>query len=188
MKVQRFVLHPLTALLFAFAVGRCLYVYEIVTFDYAWVLGAVFVFVGFLFLSRKYDPTLSSVFLGAALFFAYQAYSISENPAPASKPADEVAIERLTTLAARARLIQIDTGHLPASLADIQGQMRGGLGLELEYCRSGEACFERLGFIQSPHDFVIVARSKQAGIAWYVDESLSVYKSDERGDRRRIFP
>lgn len=112
--IQR-VLHLITALGFAWGVAAYVHRYDLLEFAYAPGLSSVFVFVGYLFLSRRYDPSLSVIFLVVAVFVFYQAVTLSEKKAVA-EPFEKVAAQKLSVLASLVEEHRIRTGRLPNDL------------------------------------------------------------------------
>ncbi len=79
-RIQKWVLHPLTALLFASAMSFFVKTFGILDFSFA----PHFVFIGFfasyLLFSRKYDLSLSVVFFCLSLWGSHKAWQIYSHP------------------------------------------------------------------------------------------------------------
>lgn len=100
---KRFV-HPLTAVILSGSVGHFVHHFHLLDFSFAWLAAALVVLVGYFFLSRRYDPTLSVIFFVISLVVGYQALQLS-NPVEAPQLALEDRIENHLLLLESAKRI-----------------------------------------------------------------------------------
>lgn len=75
-KFQKFILNPLTALLFAWGAFAFISHYDLLQIPYVEWMTAAWIVVGYLLFSRKYDLSLSVIFFLGAIFVGYKAYHI----------------------------------------------------------------------------------------------------------------
>lgn len=186
-KLQKYVLHPLTALIMAFAVAQFMSHYQIVEFHLAAELSFIIVFIGYLFLSRKYDPSLTFIFLGVALFMGYKAMGIPGHTTTAQAPTDQILVQKLSSLVALVKFDEIQKGQLPSSLEGLKMPLIETKDFQFQYCRQDDSCSRSLG--QS--SFYIIANKATKGDrekSWYIDDKFVITKKNQMGDNVRIFP
>lgn len=114
-KIIQSVLHIITALGFAWSVAVFVHHYDLIEFAGAPVLSFVFVFFGYWFLSHKYDPSLTIIFLVVAIFVFYRAATLPEKKI-VEEPFEKVAAQKLSVLTSLVEEYRIRTGNLPKDL------------------------------------------------------------------------
>lgn len=189
--VQKFVIHPITALFFAFAVTRFIHHFQILEFSYAAVLSFILVFLGYVLLSRKYDPILSYIFLAGALFIGFKALQLPERIHVISEKPDQLMIKKLNSLAALVKYSEIETGKLPNSLREVGGDLIEVKGFNFFLCQKNKDCQQELSRINQRSQFYIVAtkvNDENLKSTWLVDDSFVVFKKNQTGDIQKIFP
>ncbi|MCP5463860.1 MAG: hypothetical protein H7A33_02430 [Deltaproteobacteria bacterium] len=130
---QKYILHPLTALLLA--IGSALFFkrYEFVAFPYSWFVTAVLVFVGYLLLSKKYDPILSLIFFGVAVFVMLKAAQLT-GPVP-QKPLDlQDYQEKLLVLATFVGEKRTNDDAWPKNTPGAEKALSALVGLPVRFC------------------------------------------------------
>lgn len=186
--IQKYFLHPVTALILAYGSAAFVHRYQLLEFPYASYCMFGFVFISFLLLARKYDLILSYMFLGAGIFVFYKAMTI-----PPVQPikADSSVEAKLKTVGALVHLYHAQNESWPVGL-DKTLQSKVDLpSLRLEYCQK-PSCVEKIkGFSESllgKSPFVVIAKQENDAIHWYVDQELNVYKSNQTGDIQKVLP
>lgn len=168
--IQR-VLHLITALGFAWGVAVFVHRYDLLEFAYAPVLSSIFVFVGYLFLARKYDPSLTFVFLAAAIFVFYQAVTLSEKKV-LPEPFEQVAARKLSVLASLVEEHRIRTGSLPHDLYEWRVKDEQ----DIFYCVRTD-CDPELTK-ENPSLYFIGMRDMSEGgdpVFWYIDDAFRIF-------------
>jgi len=189
--LQKYILHPVMALIFAFGVARFVEHFQLLEFAYGAVLSFIFVFLGTLLLARKYDLSLTYIFLAGALFIGYKAFSLTDKKQVVSDTSDQVVVEKLNSMAALVKYAEIERGNLPKTLIDVDASLIEAQDIRFEYCHENKVCLK--DFLLQDHDssFYIVAKqdlTENKQNIWYIDDEFIVYKIQQTGDIRKIFP
>jgi len=186
-RLQKYALHPLTALLFAYTVAQFIHHFQLVEFAYASAASFVIVFVGYILLAQKYEASLSILFLIVALFLGYKAFALQKKVEVKPEAMEKRLIEKLSTLAALVSYSKIETGRLPKTLTDVHGSLVSANGVQFEYCLKDSDCAVGLVFDDSRF-YIVARRSDVPHDYWYIDDKFDIYKKNQRGDNRQIFP
>lgn len=171
----QFILHTITA--FCFACGVAVYIrhYHLLEFPHAPLLSFVFVFVGYMFLSRKYDPSLTVLFLVLSGFVFYRAISLPEKKS-ANKSREEIITQKLSVLCALVGDYKIRTGKLPKDLSELTPEFVCERGFTCHYCVKKDCAMSLTK--ENPGLYFIWMRDmsddKDKNI-WYVDDSFRIF-------------
>lgn len=188
--LQKYVLHPLTALLLAAGLTQFIHHFQLIDVPYAATLSFLIVFASYLLLSKKYDPILSVICLFLALMLFYKVATIKPTAKPVHSPR-KTAQTNLAVLMARAREHKILTGHEPQSLHQIGADLLQHSDFQMQLCtREANNCPEELrnfssqAWIFTP---VVLANDKLSEI-WYISDSFDYYIKKDNGVLERIIP
>lgn len=174
---QKYFLHPLTALIMALSAYHFVDHYALLDFRGAPHAVFVVIFLAYLLLAKKYDPSLSVIFFLIALFAGYKAYKIPEH-APNQAVTEEKIAQKLGILAAVIEYQAISTDDLPEKLSDFFLSDTLINRNEARYCIAPHCdnLLTSLGISgRSPKRFAIVYND-HTGHTWFVDDALVVEK------------
>lgn len=171
---QRFIVHPVTALLLALSGYAFVAHYELLQFNHAPVVFAVTVATGYLLLSRKYDPILSYVCLSFALFVSYKAATIPDRSLIRVAPIEERIYRELSLQMAIKQLQSI-----APKFADLKLQPElVNLDFTVQFCQEN-SCGEQ---------FVAEAKLKDKNLTGYgITVDFDVFRRNQTGDIEEIF-
>jgi len=186
-KTQKYFLHPLTAIFFATAAALTVYHYQLIDFSYSHYAVFGFVFLSYMFLSKKYDPSMTYIFLLVAAFIFYKGLQIK--PLPANTVASEETLKnKLSVLASLIKAYEIEKGDLPETMADFSGELITQNNIKFSYC-SRDLCL-RLnmptaltnGFTEN--SFLVIGEDlsdNEKTKKWYIDKDLDVFVQNKKG-------
>lgn len=175
--VQKYILHPITGLFFAFGTALFIHHYHLIEFPYAATVSFGLVFISYLFLSKKYDSILSFVFLLVSLFVFYSGVKLPRKDiAVATSLSEEQIKNKLMILASLVKTYHIDHGEWPESLNEAMAESVMVPDYEFYYCAK-KACEPDLlkSGLRGLDDklFVVTAKHKVGERQmWSIDESL----------------
>jgi hypothetical protein len=160
---QKYIIHPLTALLFAVGTAKFIEHYQILEFPYAWLISFILVAVGYLFLSRKYDPSLSIVFFLASGFVGYQAMNLHMLK-PQALSSEQLTLRKLYVLNAWVQRHQTMQGELPLSLKKATTKLESAEEYEVDFCLLDDC--KKVLPDATHQDYYVMVRPKDDGSAW----------------------
>jgi len=170
----------MTALLFATGSARFIAHYNLVDFPGAPVFGFIFIFFGSLFLSKKYEPILHTLFFSISLIVAYKAIGLKERAH--STNLQEQKLNRLFVAAALLKSDRIIKGHYPKSLNELYAIPAHDEFLSLEYCIKDCPWPVPSGH-KKQNDFWLRITSKNSRDkikpVWYINDSFEIYSGSE---------
>lgn len=177
MSLQKYVLHPITALFLGWGVARFVDHYHLLEFPWAPEICFALFATSYLLLSRKYDLVLSLVFLVLALGIFTQSWQM-KTPAVSVEPIDRIAIRQLSLITALTKAYQISHGHFPEKIEDLSVLDLNPSPLTFSFCEIN-SCAPHLkeGLAKEPH-FIITALNKsddKKGQLWYMTDSFEVF-------------
>lgn len=167
---QTFGAHPITALLLAGSTFTALNRFSVLDFPAAPFAAAAVVFVSLLFLSRKYDPSLSAIFLGVALFTAYKV---------AGHKPQLLTQERPEYAAAKTLAVAVSEVHTASGVSDLKTILKSlPLTKPVILCEATE-CDD-----QSQAAFKVRFANDNNDKTWYMNDRFELFKRGENGKFR----
>lgn len=141
---------------FGFGLFQAVRHYQVLEFAYAEYAAFGLVFVGYFFLSQKYERTLHVIFTLAAIYVGYQAFLVEEPAKQAKRPHE---IHELFSVATRLYLNEAPEPNWKRSVG---------------FCRKGH-CPRALESHGSSEFWVYVINGSKPS-RWYVDDQLVLYE------------
>lgn len=173
-------LSVMTALLFAAGSARFIAHYNLIEFPGAPFFAFVFVFLGSLFLSKKYEPVLHALFFLLSLVVAYKAARLKEPTH--STNFKEQKLNRLFVAAALLKSNRIIKGHYPKSLSELPEIPMHDEFYHLEYC-IGDCPWPVPSKHESENEFWLRIISKNSRdktkTVWYINDTFEIYSGSE---------
>lgn len=171
---QRFIVHPVTALLLAVSGYAFVAHYELLQFSSAPLVFAVTVAMGYLLLSRKYDPILSYVCLSFALFVSYKAATIPSRSLARVAPVEDRIYRDLS--------LQMAVEQLKTMLPEF-----ANLKLQSELSNA-DFTTQFCGENSCPEPFVMQAKLKDKKLTEYgLTADFHFFRRNQTGDIEEIF-
>lgn len=166
---QTYVAHPLTALVFAWATWRFVDHYQLLEFFAAPLAAAGVVGVAYLFLSRRYDPILSIIFLVMALFSGFQAHQIPAKMHVQQESVEEQIKSKLLVLSA-AKKWALQKNQVVPALSEDEAQHGCGKQVQFFDCDSAPCHYQN----EKPLYQALYLKERGHLELWSVDEQFQV--------------
>ncbi len=164
---QTYGVHPITAFLLAGSTFTALTRFPILDFSGAPLAAAAVIGVSFLLLSRKYDPSLSAIFLGLALVTAYKITN--------HKPQHMIQ-ERPEYTAAKTLAVAVAEVHNASDVSDPKTVL-----MNLPLSQPVFLCAPSLCVDEAPAKFKIRFAHDNAGKIWYMNDRFELFQRDADG-------
>jgi hypothetical protein len=167
---QTYGVHPVTALLLAGSAFTTLHRFPVLDFPGAPYATAAVVLVSVLLLSRKYDPSLSAIFLGLALFTAYKI---------ANHKPQRINQEQPEYTAAKTLAVAIAEVHNASDVPDLKTILKNlPLTKPVIPCEAAE-CDD-----QNPAAFKVRFANDNNDKIWYMNDRFELFERGENGQFR----
>lgn len=168
MPLQKYILHPITALLLGWGVARFVGHYHLLEFSGASGICFALFAVAYLLLSRKYDLVLSIVFLVVALGIFTQSWQM-KTLTTSVETTDKTAIRQLSLIIALTKAYKISHGRFPEKIEDLTLSDLNPSSLSFAFKKSSVA--EDTGFIITAHN----KSDDKSGQFWYMTDSFEFF-------------
>lgn len=177
MPLQKYVLHPITALLLGWGMARFVGHYHLLEFPFAPEVSFALFVSAYLLLSRKYDLVLSIIFFVLAVGIFSKSWQMKPLIAP-MEPIEKIATRQLSLITALTKSYKISHGHFPTKIEDLAAQELNSSPLVFSFCEINSCSQEIKTSLKEEPTFVIAAQNKsddKPGQLWYMTDSFEIF-------------